>query len=845
MLSLEILATTVVPAMALLFVGAIGFANLFLNVRKRFPIRVNCWFCNTNTRVPYESSNSWCCQSCTQYNGFTQDGDYNREIPAQYQCRLNPRSNITDDDKISYAAPYNGLCFGCNRNQELKIHQLASFVPEVEENYDEEVNEYRRQLEQVYKLCSRCERVVKRTLNDVKRNILGSKLAQIGTKGLKVFDLHMQANEKQNTFRRRRTIADVCLGVITILLLMKLGQWVAQVDLSKKRLEAVLSPEASQIILIAISYLVAIKDTLLAQWNGIIEQPTVADGIIQLKCAKSFMFHHWSQKLDISETVSEALRESPDIMVQKHALPNLALICLAVTLLAMKLHVGNLKPLVLIACSSIELLLKTDYVQAVFSNQVQTESVEMLLVFISLVTALCCIGQTAPKIQPSDNVNSSFHKIYSQQANDVDCSDTIDDTSSILQDASICSRKEYQSEKPPGNNLSAKSMDTTKSISPSALSASTVRPFLDSSFSSQIHSPWSHMGGSVLNVNRLNATFHEQSNRSFSRSNLVLPEASLSKTPSISVDNFNTAIAGPNDSAHLGHGFSTTSLNNATLVEEDRFGNDIDRLSISGRLSVMQKDLTMVNNPFATHHVDRDDDCYLRQRKVTISPPQLGTVAESGSSWIAGGYWGNSPQKNYPDSNSEAPNGAFIHPYMSRTSSQSSGFESQPTRRPSPEESAGVDLDRVSLFSEPTGMFASNVSSVSAFQQPNPRLNQTFHLPLPQSSPVHSHVSFFSRPSNYSTSGRSLFGECNLFQSQHSSPQVPSQVFPPHHSQTPTFGGTSNLFAHGSFPSSPGGHLGGPKKAFSTVGGGGSTRRSLLNLSMLGGLAEEGKRVEE
>lgn len=465
----------------------------------------------------------------------------------------------------------------------------------------------------------------------------------------------------------------------------------------------------------------------------------------------------------------------------------------------------------------------------------------MLLALISLVTALSCIGQTAPKIQPSDSVNSSFHKIYSQQANDADCSDTIDDSSSILQNASICSRQEYQPEKPPSNNLSAKSMDTTKSISPSVLSASTMRPFLDSSFSSQSHLPWSHNGGSVLNVNRLNATFHEQSNRSFSRSSLVLPEAPLSsKTPSFSVDNFTTAIGGPNDSAHLGHGFSTTSLNNSTLVGEDRFGNDIDRLSISGRLSVTRKDLTMVNNPFATHHVDRDDSCSMRQRKVTISPPQLGTVAESGSSWIAGGYWGISPQTNHPDNNSDAPNGTFIHPYMSRTSSQSSGFESQPTRRPSPEELAGVDLDRVSLFSEPAGIFASN-----AFQQPHPRLNQTFHLPVPQSSPVPSHVSFFSRPSNYSTSGRSLFGECNLFQSQHSSPQASSQVFPPHHSQTPTFGGPSNLFAHGSFPSSPSGHLGGPKKAFSTVGGGGSTRRSLLNLSMLGGLAEEEKLVEE
>lgn len=847
MITLEFLATTVVPVMALLFVGAIGFVNLFHSVRKRFPILVNCWFCNTNTRVPYESSNSWFCPSCTQYNGFTEDGDYNREIPAQYQCRLNPQGNITDDDKISYSAPHNGLCFGCNRNQELKIHQLASFVPDVEEDYDEEVEEYKRQLEQVYKLCSRCERVVKRTLNDVKRNILGSKLAQIGTKGLKVFDMHMEANEKQNLVKRRKTVANVCLGVITMLLLVKLVQMVAQLDLSRKRLESMFSPEVSQAVLIVVSYLVAAKDTLLVQWNGIMEQPTIVDSVNQLKCVKNVFSHYWNENVDFPDTFSNVLRESPDMMmIPKHFLSDLALIGLSATLLAMKLHTGNLKPTVVIVCSMVEITLKTDYVRKIINMEAYLQPVWLLLASISLVAALSCIGKTAPKVKPSDNVNSSFHKIYSQQAIDADCSDTIDDSSSILQDASICSRKEYQPQKPPVNNLSAKSMDTTKSISPSVLSASTLRPFLDTSFSSQIHSPKSHYEGSVLNVNRLNATFQEQPIRSFSRHSMMAP------SPSVSVDNFTTAIAGPNESA-LGYngfskyGFSTTCLNKSTLLEEDRFGDDIDRLSISGRLSVSRRDLTMVNNPFATHHVDRDDGYSLRQRKVTISPPQLGTVAESGSSWIAGGYWGGSPQKN-----SEAPHDAtFTHPYMSRTSSQSSGFESQPTRRPTPEEQPGIDLDRVSLFSEPAGIFASNASSVSAaFQQPTPRLNQSFHIPPPQSSPIApSHVSsFFSRPSYHSTSGRSLFGESSLFhQSQYGgTPHAPSLIFPPHHSHTPVFGAASN-----NPPFSHGGNLSASvasTSTFSTIsqmGPKSGTRRSLLNLSKLGGSLAEGKPAQE
>lgn len=39
--------------------------------------------------------------------------------------------------------PQNGLCDPCNRNQELKVQQLASFEPENENYFDEEIQEYR------------------------------------------------------------------------------------------------------------------------------------------------------------------------------------------------------------------------------------------------------------------------------------------------------------------------------------------------------------------------------------------------------------------------------------------------------------------------------------------------------------------------------------------------------------------------------------------------------------------------------------------------------------------------------------------------------------------------------
>jgi Ima1 N-terminal domain len=42
-----------------------------------------------------------------------------------------------------YKPSQNGLCRKCNINQELKVQQLASFVPISKANFDEEIEVYR------------------------------------------------------------------------------------------------------------------------------------------------------------------------------------------------------------------------------------------------------------------------------------------------------------------------------------------------------------------------------------------------------------------------------------------------------------------------------------------------------------------------------------------------------------------------------------------------------------------------------------------------------------------------------------------------------------------------------
>jgi len=123
-----------------------GVAAFYRLARPHFSVRVNCHFCNQNTRVSYNQSNSFHCPHCGQYNGWDSNGDYNIQLGMGDQgIRF-----VREQSKVDKQG--NGLCRNCNLNQELKVSQLARF------NKDgQELEEYRQHLEKVYKLCAVCE----------------------------------------------------------------------------------------------------------------------------------------------------------------------------------------------------------------------------------------------------------------------------------------------------------------------------------------------------------------------------------------------------------------------------------------------------------------------------------------------------------------------------------------------------------------------------------------------------------------------------------------------------------------------------------------------------------------
>ncbi|XP_070615341.1 transmembrane protein 201 [Erythrolamprus reginae] len=147
--------------------AAAGGVLLYKIARRSKPthMTVNCWFCNQDTVVPYGNRNCWDCPNCEQYNGFEENGDYNKPIPAQYMENLNHvvsgAGAFYDPTKPQqWVSSQVLLCKKCNSHQTMKIKQLASFTPREEGKYDDEIEVYKHHLEQTYKLCRPCQAAV-------------------------------------------------------------------------------------------------------------------------------------------------------------------------------------------------------------------------------------------------------------------------------------------------------------------------------------------------------------------------------------------------------------------------------------------------------------------------------------------------------------------------------------------------------------------------------------------------------------------------------------------------------------------------------------------------------------
>lgn len=302
--------------------------------------------------------------------------------------------------------------------------------------------------------------------------------------------------------------------------------------------------------------------------------------------------------------------------------------------------------------------------------------------------------------------NDSFHRIYSEANSDI--SDESDLESEII---TTTKNRGIKTSSPklklfsPKSNQSIKSIDTTKSISPSAFTASILNPPPKSlnrsheSFYNNLNQSQSYFGGSKESV--FNGSFYT-----------AQPNELSMRSPSCFGGSRESVFSGGRPQSVFGNPFENSG--NVTQLPQttySHFNTPINCFNTStfhtipddfqNKLNLGTQSNYMPGSPTTTQFSD------LRQRKDVLTPSRLTVNTEPQPSWVAGGYWNTSPQKQFPQTSK-----IDFCPILSRTSSQSSGFESQAGsvhnifEKNSRESSiCGDDIDRASVFSEPAYNF--------------------------------------------------------------------------------------------------------------------------------------------
>lgn len=158
-----------------------------------------------------------------------------------------------------------------------------------------------QKLEQAYRLCPRCERHLKRTLNRVKTNILGSKLKQIGTKGLQAFNLNV--NEKTNktiVHKKRLIFARISLAALVVISVLQTFTIMNQISITKTRLDSIFNAGTTNAILTILAYISAVKIVALQLIEHLVELPYISCGVACMKIAINYVYAYlsgdfWSQ----------------------------------------------------------------------------------------------------------------------------------------------------------------------------------------------------------------------------------------------------------------------------------------------------------------------------------------------------------------------------------------------------------------------------------------------------------------------------------------------------------------------------------------------------------------------
>ncbi|XP_059056954.1 uncharacterized protein LOC131850670 [Achroia grisella] len=618
--------------------------KLFSKLRSSVPWPVNCWFCNNDFWVKYMLRNSWTCPKCEQYNGFTKDGDYNKPI-------ISTNDQIFSMPKVFQQSPSkNGLCKMCNINQQLKVAQLASFVPINEKKFDEEIDTYRTQLDKAYKLCSPCKRVLHTKLYKEKETLLATKLLETRSldKRNQQIDTHHQIL-KSSINNIAMLIAIILVFVVTVELhtnIMKDKNLYMSVTNIKEITCGLLERIAS-----------------IARMKTVMAFPSLENYFIDLDYT-FFSVERWPKILYFK--ISNL--DNFTILTQKI----LGGFVCVIQIMGHVWNVNKQKHIILI-----DLLWSVFVLTALAHHSTAIDPVIMSIIKLSSIL-LVMLGYMKMKTKAATIIKS--HETPKRMKNLVNGSTNLllddEDTLSFGTDDDVSLSKFGL------HNLTDSSNDTLSPLSSSYKNGKSFTPRTDSVWTKPKH----------------NSTFCI---------NPVLTKSPSSVSETVTIQ---------------------PSFNKYQKLVKDDSDSDLDE-SISS-LCIGSPKKPMKNNPIFSLRKFNPTPTFitptpLNRSRPLISPSKLG----HSTSWVAGGYWGSEGERQILNVNG------------SRSSSQSSGFESQTS-----------SMNQRNVFSQPSSreesicgepmVIDNQVPSFNNFQTPQnfsrvnspvfPQMQYNGHVHIPQ-----------------------------------------------------------------------------------------------------------------
>ncbi|XP_061393793.1 uncharacterized protein LOC133329321 [Musca vetustissima] len=682
------LAMSLLPVLAIGFVAILVIYKIYIKIRSRFSITVNCWFCNQNTKVPYLESNSWVCPSCEQYNGFDKDGDYNREIYEQLDCSgiSEKRFNVSQPSSSGSSGfpqkpATNGFCDICNEAQRLKVEKLAQFEPKNESHFDEELKVYQAELEKQYGLCSTCDRHLNKVLREKKKMVLGSKFLDFIIKGAENMKKPHLTKIEHAIQQTRKQKLRTCIIVLTFLniccLFSSLHSSGSSTTLKREHVTNILGESLGKPIFLVASHIIALTKVLASYWD-VVKQFNI---IVKISL--------------FSKTIFMMLMYSMGLKVNNLNFSTLFVGAYPFALLAL-CFVHNIVDSFRLTRYTVLLVIWSIFAGGLV-DQGLSLSPQFLMFLASTITFIMALS-TKPEPSPKlhDNTANSFHKIYSEDY----LSD--DETMSML------------SQQLNGSCVSMRSVKSNKSspIRPNTSTSPRLAksPLTSSAFSlnqlprRQI-SPNSSFRSYAGEDQTLRPVFATPMPMPPTRQGLFASDLQLNNRPTHHGSTFglNTSMTAANvfnNSFAEGREQQHSRLINQTQDNDASFftaGNTTtvfngDNTFAQQQQPIQQQRITSgIFSPFSAStsavYQQTNQNTTTRPNRL-LSPTRFSTTNlahnnSTTSSWLAGGYF------NQRQSMSEIPrNGLLLQTAvaspltpmdegLSRASSHSSGFESQ------------------------------------------------------------------------------------------------------------------------------------------------------------------------